>query len=45
MAHVLCKGVETLLFVLEMAVMNFNLDCLLVCVLHEEEKEKGKSVL
>lgn len=27
------KGVETLLFVLEIALMNFNLDCLPVCLL------------
>lgn len=43
-----CKGVEALLFVLEMAVMNFNLDCLPVCLLHGAgggRKVEGKSVL
>lgn len=29
-----CKGVETLLFVLEMTLMNFDPDCLFACLLH-----------
>lgn len=35
-----CKGVETLLFVLEMTLMNFDPDCLPVCLLRGAGQER-----